>query len=70
MLHFYETSKRGTRPSCSMHLCGNRFKVAAYAARQRNYRAKMGLLRGTQVRCDKNVIVPCSERSNLDQNAS
>ena len=50
MLHFYETSKRGTRPSCIMYLCENRFKVAAYAARQRNYRAKMDLLRGTQRR--------------------
>ena len=69
MLHFYETSKRGTRPSCRMHLRGNRFKVAAYAARQRNYRAKMGLLRGRSA-VIKNVLVHCSEPSNLDQNAS
>ena len=34
-LHFYDTSKKGTRRWCSMQLCGNRIKVAAYAARQR-----------------------------------
>jgi predicted RNA-binding Zn ribbon-like protein len=32
--HFYDTSKKGTRRWCSMELCGNRAKVAAYAARQ------------------------------------
>jgi predicted RNA-binding Zn ribbon-like protein len=35
VLHFYDTSKKGTRRWCSMQLCGNRLKVAAYAARQR-----------------------------------
>jgi predicted RNA-binding Zn ribbon-like protein len=35
VLHFYDTSKKGTRRWCSMQLCGNRIKVAAYAARQR-----------------------------------
>ena len=35
VLHFRDTSKKGTRRWCSMQLCGNRFKVAAYAARQR-----------------------------------
>ena len=34
VLHFHDTSKKGTRRWCSMQLCGNRFKVAAYAARQ------------------------------------
>ena len=33
--HFLDISKKGTRRWCSMKLCGNRFKVAAYAARQR-----------------------------------
>jgi predicted RNA-binding Zn ribbon-like protein len=33
VLHFYDTSKKGTRRWCSMQLCGNRLKVAAYAAR-------------------------------------
>jgi len=37
-LHFHDTSKKGTRRWCSMQLCGNRFKVAAYAARQRENR--------------------------------
>jgi predicted RNA-binding Zn ribbon-like protein len=35
VLHFHDTSKKGTRRWCSMQLCGNRHKVAAYAARQR-----------------------------------
>ena len=35
VLHFYDTSKKGNRHWCSMQLCGNRIKVAAYAARQR-----------------------------------
>jgi predicted RNA-binding Zn ribbon-like protein len=35
VLLFHDTSKKGTRRWCSMHLCGNRLKVAAYAARQR-----------------------------------
>lgn len=39
VLHFYDTSKKGTRRWCSMQLCGNRLKVSAYAARQRT-RAK------------------------------
>jgi predicted RNA-binding Zn ribbon-like protein len=35
VLQFYDRSKKGTRRWCSMRLCGNRLKVAAYAARQR-----------------------------------
>jgi len=35
VLHFHDTSKKGTRRWCSMQLCGNRNKVAAYAARKR-----------------------------------
>ena len=35
VLHFYDTSKKGTRRWCSMRLCGNRLKVATYAARRR-----------------------------------
>jgi predicted RNA-binding Zn ribbon-like protein len=35
VLHFNDTSKKGTRRWCSMRLCGNRLKVAAYALRQR-----------------------------------
>ena len=38
VLHFLDTSKKGTRRWCSMQLCGNRSKVAAYAARQQNLR--------------------------------
>jgi predicted RNA-binding Zn ribbon-like protein len=36
VLHFHDISKKGTRRWCSMQLCGNRAKVAAYAARQRD----------------------------------
>lgn len=35
VLHFYDTSKNGTRRWCSMQICGNRSKVAAYAERNR-----------------------------------
>ena len=35
VLHFLDTSKKGTRRWCSMQLCGNRLKVAAYALRKR-----------------------------------
>ena len=35
VLVFLDTSKKGTRHWCSMQLCGNRSKVAAYAERQR-----------------------------------
>jgi predicted RNA-binding Zn ribbon-like protein len=35
VLHFLDVSKKGNRRWCSMQLCGNRQKVAAYAARQR-----------------------------------
>jgi predicted RNA-binding Zn ribbon-like protein len=34
VLHFVDTSKKGSRRWCSMRLCGNRLKVAAYAARR------------------------------------
>ena len=40
VLHFHDTSKKGTRRWCSMQLCGNRQKVAAYAARQRRERRR------------------------------
>jgi len=36
ILHFHDTSKIGTRRWCSMRICGNRAKVAAYAARRRD----------------------------------
>lgn len=38
VLHFLDTSKKGSRHWCSMRLCGNRVKVAAYAARRRRNR--------------------------------
>ena len=35
VLHFYDTSKKGSRRWCSMNICGNRMKVAAYQRRNR-----------------------------------
>jgi predicted RNA-binding Zn ribbon-like protein len=35
VLHFYDTSKKGSRRWCSMNLCGNKVKVAAYKERNR-----------------------------------
>ena len=40
VLHFVDTSKKGTRRWCSMQLCGNRLKVATYAARRRSTRVE------------------------------
>ena len=33
--HFLDTSKKGSRRWCSMNICGNKFKVAAYQKRKR-----------------------------------
>jgi predicted RNA-binding Zn ribbon-like protein len=35
VLHFCDTSKKGTRQWCSMKICGNRAKVAPFAERKR-----------------------------------
>ena len=36
VLHFFDTSKKGLRRWCSMNICGNKLKVAAYQRRKRN----------------------------------
>jgi predicted RNA-binding Zn ribbon-like protein len=36
VLHFLDTSKKGSRRWCSMNICGNKLKVAAYQQRRRN----------------------------------
>jgi predicted RNA-binding Zn ribbon-like protein len=41
VLHFFDTSKKGSRRWCSMNLCGNRLKVAAYQRRQRTSNASV-----------------------------
>ena len=33
--HFFDTSKKGSRRWCSMNICGNKLKVAAYQRRRR-----------------------------------
>lgn len=38
-VHFLDISKKGSRRWCSMNLCGNRIKVAAYQRRKRANRA-------------------------------
>lgn len=35
VLHFFDTSKKGSRRWCSMDICGNKLKVAAYQRRKR-----------------------------------
>jgi predicted RNA-binding Zn ribbon-like protein len=36
VVHFHDVSKKGGRRWCSMKLCGNKVKVAAYQSRRRN----------------------------------
>ena len=36
VVHFFDTSKKGSRRWCSMNICGNRLKVAAYQRRRRD----------------------------------
>ena len=41
IVHFFDTSKKGSRRWCSMNICGNKIKVAAYQQRKRAGRKKM-----------------------------
>jgi predicted RNA-binding Zn ribbon-like protein len=36
VVHFLDTSKKGSRRWCSMNICGNKLKVAAYQRRRRD----------------------------------
>jgi predicted RNA-binding Zn ribbon-like protein len=36
VVHFLDTSKKGSRRWCSMNICGNKLKVAAYQRRKRD----------------------------------
>ena len=36
VVHFFDTSKKGSRRWCSMNICGNKLKVAAYRKRKRS----------------------------------
>lgn len=36
VVHFLDTSKKGSRRWCSMNICGNKVKVASYQRRKRN----------------------------------
>jgi predicted RNA-binding Zn ribbon-like protein len=40
VVHFFDTSKKGSRRWCSMNLCGNRLKVAAYQRRKRDRKTR------------------------------
>jgi predicted RNA-binding Zn ribbon-like protein len=35
VVHFFDISKKGSRRWCSMNICGNKLKVAAYQRRKR-----------------------------------
>jgi predicted RNA-binding Zn ribbon-like protein len=35
VVHFFDTSKKGSRRWCSMNICGNKIKVASYQRRKR-----------------------------------
>ena len=37
VVHFFDTSKKGSRRWCSMNICGNKLKVAAYQRRKRDW---------------------------------
>jgi predicted RNA-binding Zn ribbon-like protein len=39
VVHFFDISKKGSRRWCSMNICGNRLKVAAYQRRKREENA-------------------------------
>ncbi|WP_188554933.1 CGNR zinc finger domain-containing protein [Edaphobacter dinghuensis] len=39
VVHFFDTSKKGSRRWCSMNICGNKFKVSAYQRRKRDNRS-------------------------------
>ena len=39
VVHFFDTSKKGSRRWCSMSICGNKLKVAAYQRRKRKNHA-------------------------------
>ena len=39
VVHFFDTSKKGSRRWCSMSICGNKLKVAAYQRRKRGEHA-------------------------------
>jgi predicted RNA-binding Zn ribbon-like protein len=41
IVHFLDTSKKGSRRWCSMNICGNKIKVAAYRQRKRAAGKKM-----------------------------
>jgi predicted RNA-binding Zn ribbon-like protein len=37
VVHFFDVSKKGSRRWCSMNICGNKLKVAAYQRRKRGF---------------------------------
>ena len=41
IVHFLDTSKKGSRRWCSMNICGNKIKVAAYQQRKRTAKKKL-----------------------------
>ena len=48
VLHFFDTSKKGSRRWCSMNICGNKLKVAAYQQRKRTSGASIGAAKSSR----------------------
>jgi predicted RNA-binding Zn ribbon-like protein len=49
VVHFFDTSKKGSRRWCSMNICGNKVKVAAYQRRKRGDDATTNQPRPSQI---------------------
>ena len=75
--HFFDTSEKGTHRWCSMGLCGNRLKVAAYAvadaARARNDQmtaeSVTSFLTGNQICREADRATLLTDRTRIRQTA-
>jgi predicted RNA-binding Zn ribbon-like protein len=50
VIHFFDTSKKGSRRWCSMNICGNKLKVAAYQRRKRNGDTSIGTAKSPRLK--------------------
>ncbi len=50
VVHFFDTSKKGSRRWCSMNICGNKLKVAAYQQRKRSGDASIGTAKSSRLK--------------------
>lgn len=49
VVHFFDTSKKGSRRWCSMNICGNKLKVAAYQQRKRSGDTSIGPAKSSEL---------------------